>query len=312
MPWGQWLTASFERWSVMPQPLGPYIAVANTMPRHPKIECLSDKAFRLVVESWCYCSEQMTDGRIDGKKWARMGTPKARQEVVEAGLVDPLPGGDVAMHDYLTWQWSRAEILDRKASKKRGAEETNHKRWHSDREVIDPACALCPPSQEPPVGDSSDDRTSDRYSDRSTDRSTVATFTSTSTTGSPTAAAHLSEGPKTGGGGTISEGWKQLRKRLEDEGLSARGWTRARDAEASALLDRHGSDVLLRVALAGQRPSVLGGALRRWVDVPDDAPHLRPVYRCEEHQMTHHGVCGGCRGDQMAAMRDDAQEAGTA
>jgi hypothetical protein len=295
----------------MPQPLGPYIAVANTMPRHPKIECLSDKAFRLVVESWCYCSEQMTDGRIDGKKWTRMGTAKARQELVEAGLVDPLPGGDVAMHDYLTWQWSRAEILDRKASKKRGAEETNHRRWHVDRGVIDPACGLCPASEEPPMDDSSDDRTTDRYSDRSTDRSTVATFTSTSTSGSPTAAHHQSDAHETGGGGPISDDWKRLRRRLEDEGLGRRGWSRARDVEASALLERHGADVLWREALAGQHPAVLGGALRRWQEIPDDAKHLRPVYRCDEHHMTHHGQCPACRADALAgpSMWDDEDEA---
>ncbi|TFV90416.1 hypothetical protein [Blastococcus sp. CT_GayMR16] len=109
-----------------------YIRVHDGMDEHPKIEPLSDAAFRLLHKCWAYCSRQKTDGRLTDAAWQNRGTAKARQELVDAGLVHlpgfecphpaedcpPAPGGHVQMHDYLDWQRSAAEIeeLSRKRS----------------------------------------------------------------------------------------------------------------------------------------------------------------------------------------------------
>lgn len=120
-----------------------YIRVHDGMPDHPKVDGLSDRAFRLLVEEWCWCSRHTTDGRIPGARWKKRHTPKARTELIAVGLVELLPGGDILMHDYLEHQRSAEEIADAKASKSKGASLGNHKRWHTDRGIRDPSCDHC-------------------------------------------------------------------------------------------------------------------------------------------------------------------------
>lgn len=97
-----------------------YITLVDTMPEHPKVELLSDAAFRLLVESWAYCSRNRTDGRIDARVWARRGTAEARAELETPlddstlPLVEVVAGG-VQMHDYLDHQRSAAEIEAQRA-----------------------------------------------------------------------------------------------------------------------------------------------------------------------------------------------------
>lgn len=86
-----------------------YIKVHDGMPEHPKVEALSDGAFRLLVSCWCYCSRNLTDGRITNAAWAKRGTPKVRRELMAAGLVEPRDGF-VQMHDYLEHQRSADEV----------------------------------------------------------------------------------------------------------------------------------------------------------------------------------------------------------
>jgi hypothetical protein len=80
------------------------------MPEHPKVEGLSDAAFRLLVTSWCWSSRQLTDGRIPATSWAKRGTAKARRELVAAGLAEVGDDGTVQLHDYLEHQRSAAEV----------------------------------------------------------------------------------------------------------------------------------------------------------------------------------------------------------
>jgi hypothetical protein len=103
-----------------------YIRVHDGMDDHPKIVGLSDGAFRLLMRAWSYCSRQLTDGRLPDAAWKDRGTPKARRELVDAGLAH-LPGFDcshpgcptpppkhVQMHDYLEHQRSAAEVAELK------------------------------------------------------------------------------------------------------------------------------------------------------------------------------------------------------
>lgn len=136
-----------------------YFRVHDGVDEHPKIEPLSDAAFRLIVTTWAYCSRNRNDGRIADAVWRKRGKPKARQELERAGLVEQCDG-HVQVHDYLDWQRSAAEIEEIKAGRGAGGAYGNHIRWHVKRRINDPGCEHCNPSQ-----DRSDNRS---VSDRKT------------------------------------------------------------------------------------------------------------------------------------------------
>lgn len=95
----------------MPRDPRNYITVHNGLTEHPKVEPLTDGAFRLLIESWCYCDRNNTDGKISGPVWQKRGTRKARTELVLAGLVEQTEDG-VVMHDYAEHQRTAAEKAD--------------------------------------------------------------------------------------------------------------------------------------------------------------------------------------------------------
>lgn len=144
-----------------------YIRVHDGMPDHPKVESLSDKAFRLLVVHWCWCSRYLTNGQIPRAKWDKEGTPKARRELLAAGLAKEC-GEQVRMHDYLQHQRSAGEVEEKRAVRRRAAMLGNHQRWHVAKNVYDPKCEVCveasppepPPSDEddPPIGSGSQKR----------------------------------------------------------------------------------------------------------------------------------------------------------
>lgn len=87
-----------------------YIRIHDGMPDHPKIDPLSDAAFRLLVSCWCWSSRHLTDGRMPVVTWNKRGTPKTRRELEAAGLVERLDEQTVEFHDYLLHQRSAAEV----------------------------------------------------------------------------------------------------------------------------------------------------------------------------------------------------------
>ena len=119
-----------------------YIRVHDGIDENPKIVGLSHAAFRLLIESWAYCSRNLTDGVITDAAWKKRGTPKARLELVAAGLVDE-GDGYVQMHDYLEHQRSAAEVAEFKAKRKKAGAIGNHNRHHVEKGRVDPACELC-------------------------------------------------------------------------------------------------------------------------------------------------------------------------
>jgi hypothetical protein len=88
-----------------------WIKVDDLFPDHPKFMPLTDRAFRLVVETWCWSSRHLKDGAMPAAVWARQGTKKAREEVIAAGLIDVDDQGNVTIHDYLDHQRSAEEVL---------------------------------------------------------------------------------------------------------------------------------------------------------------------------------------------------------
>lgn len=93
-----------------------YITVHDGMPEHPKVEALSDRAFRVLIDLWCWCSRTLSDGVIPEAVWLkRTGTAKVRKELL-AALVDVVDG-EYVMHDYLAHQRSRAQVEELKAKR---------------------------------------------------------------------------------------------------------------------------------------------------------------------------------------------------
>jgi hypothetical protein len=119
-----------------------FIKVHDGIEDHPKIAPLSDKAFRLLVTTWAWCSKHLTDGRVPIAIWKRRGTKAARAELVAAGMVDP-HDGHVEMHDYLQHQRSAAEVEENRVVRRRSSLLANHTRHHVNKRVFQEDCELC-------------------------------------------------------------------------------------------------------------------------------------------------------------------------
>lgn len=120
----------------MPRDTRTFITVHDGMPEHHKIEALSDKAFRCLIDLWCWCSRNQSDGVVPEAVWKKRATPSVRRELLR-DLAEQDTEGNVRMHDYLEHQRSKAEIaaLREKRSRagslggKRSAEAKAHDRW---------------------------------------------------------------------------------------------------------------------------------------------------------------------------------------
>lgn len=125
----------------------PFFVLTNEYPRHRKIRGLSDKAFRLHVTLMGLCNEDRNDGIISRADLDMLGT-KPGKELIDKQLIHATNDGQYQLHDYLKHQNSRTEIealiADKQAAGRRGGTKSAHKRWHLDRNIIDPNCELCP------------------------------------------------------------------------------------------------------------------------------------------------------------------------
>lgn len=121
----------------------PYIALVDTFPENLKTVDLTDKAFRHVIELWCYCSRGKTDGVVPKSVLRRMTTPATLKQLKQAGFIEDNNSSSVTMHDYLKHQWSKAEIEEKaKAKAERGAKGA-HVRNHENKGILDPKCYWC-------------------------------------------------------------------------------------------------------------------------------------------------------------------------
>lgn len=122
-----------------------WIRLHDGMPDHPKIEGLSDKAFRLLISTWCWCSRNRTDGHVVVASWTKRGTPAARRELIAAGLVEDDLAGGVIVHDWDDWQRTAEQIEEFKQRKRDAGAHGAHERWHVKRGLRDPSCEYCNP-----------------------------------------------------------------------------------------------------------------------------------------------------------------------
>lgn len=140
-----------------------YIILHADIDEHPKIEPLSDVAFRAFVGLLGYCHRHRTNGLVPRTRWLKT-KPKARAELLEVFPPNKNPlaydhGDQVEIHDYLDWQQSSSEIAAAQTRASEGGSLGNHRRWHVRRGVSDLNCQYCL---------SDPDRSTDRYPDRGT------------------------------------------------------------------------------------------------------------------------------------------------
>lgn len=97
-----------------------WIKLDDKCPRHPKIDGLSDRAFRVWVQALCYASEFLTDGVLPAA-FLRAVPAKVRGELTAAGLW-LVRDDQIAIHDYLTHQSGKADVeRERERSRQRRA-----------------------------------------------------------------------------------------------------------------------------------------------------------------------------------------------
>ncbi len=95
----------------------PYLNLDDNFPDHPKVDQLSDGAFRLHVSGMCYAAKHLTNGVILAERVPRL-VPKFRPaHLAELTALSGSPTGRQALwrqvgdtyeiHDYLDWNKSR-------------------------------------------------------------------------------------------------------------------------------------------------------------------------------------------------------------
>ncbi|WP_158920633.1 hypothetical protein [Streptomyces sp. NBRC 109706] len=98
----------------------PWVRLDDRFPSHRKVALLSDRAFRLYVSGLCWCSENLTEGRIATRELNLIsrvrGAKTAAAELEKAGLWDRTDDG-WEVHDYLEYNPDRARVkADREAN----------------------------------------------------------------------------------------------------------------------------------------------------------------------------------------------------
>lgn len=94
-----------------------FFKLHNGFPEHPKAVELSDKAFRQLIEAWCYCSRNLNDGQLTQAQFLKLFSQKSRKEVLTVGFVTESELG-YEMHDYLLHQQSAEQVETRRITRK--------------------------------------------------------------------------------------------------------------------------------------------------------------------------------------------------
>lgn len=104
----------------------PWANLDDTFESHRKIDAASLEAIGLYARSLSFCARYLTNGKVD-QTWLERVVPKPQRlqklldELVATGLFEP-NGNGFAVHDYLDYNPSREDVLERRrkaAEKKR-------------------------------------------------------------------------------------------------------------------------------------------------------------------------------------------------
>jgi hypothetical protein len=133
----------------------PWFVVDDSAHSHPKMVKAGNAAVGLWMRCGSYAAQHLTDGIVPGDIARMYGTPPQIAKLVKLRLWHPSehacegcqqpPAGDYVMHDYLTYNPTRKQVLDRRAKaadKKRrqrdgggrpkGASERNRERFEEE------------------------------------------------------------------------------------------------------------------------------------------------------------------------------------
>lgn len=111
----------------------PWVQLDDGYAEHPKIDSLSDGAFRLHTAAICYANRYQTDGIIPAEKAPRL-MPRFRKTYIQE-LVDRMLWHDIGdgaayeIHDFLDWNRSREQIAEDKKRASESGKKGAQKRW---------------------------------------------------------------------------------------------------------------------------------------------------------------------------------------
>lgn len=88
-----------------------FIKLHDGFPEHRKTAVLSDRAFRRLIEAWCYCNRTLSDGHIPKALGDKMFSRKVCEELTQAGWVARSESG-YEMLGYLEHQSSAEQVAD--------------------------------------------------------------------------------------------------------------------------------------------------------------------------------------------------------
>ena len=110
-----------------------WVYLDDQYPEHPKVDGLSDGAFRLHTAAICYSNRLRTNGVVTADRIPRL-MPKFRASYIQE-LVDRLlwhelgDGAAYELHDYLDWNRSREQIEEAIERNKANGRKGAAKRW---------------------------------------------------------------------------------------------------------------------------------------------------------------------------------------
>jgi hypothetical protein len=111
----------------------PWVRLDDSFPDNPKVDGLSDGAFRLYVSALCYAGHYLTDGLIETSRASRLVPGKLRrsciQELLDAGLWDAHPDGWM-IHHFLEYNPPSHKV---KADRQAAAERMRNRRRSPER-----------------------------------------------------------------------------------------------------------------------------------------------------------------------------------
>jgi hypothetical protein len=94
-----------------------WVKLDDNFPDHPKVDQLSEGAFRLYISSLCYAQKYLTDGLIAYDRPPRLMAryrPKFLEELVDAGLWER-SGPDYLIHDFTVFNHTRDYWVKKRA-----------------------------------------------------------------------------------------------------------------------------------------------------------------------------------------------------
>ena len=130
----------------------PYLNTDDEFPEHPKVDALSDGAFRLHVSGMHFCAKTTSDGHLPASRVPRL-TPNYKpghlNELVRRGLwhkggegcgTDHCPAGEpgeYVVHDFLEWNKPAAWWEERRKAETERKAEYRRKRAEEKRRLAE-------------------------------------------------------------------------------------------------------------------------------------------------------------------------------